>query len=1143
MQLKLLKISVLSLLSVTTIVVLAIGIFFWRLSQGPVPLSFLNGSIENAINQQLKNMKVSLGDAMLEYDKKDKVPHIRFRNLILRDADGNIIASAPRAAVSLVTKDLLSGKISADSLELIGPKISARRNLDGSLTLGVGGQANDTDEPVLIDENFNAKSDVDAPPQNDATPSGSTSGAKLIALLDSRDTDNSVSALENIRISQASLNIFDDANASNWFAPSADLTFQKMPYGFVVLAKADVTSKAAPWHTEFSITYQHATKTFSSTTTIDNFVPANVADKIFALSQFAKVNIPLSGHIDIEAKEDGTITKAFAEMRAAAGELNLPEYLAQPIKVDDGNFHINYEAKSGSFDVIDSSLLVGGTRAELTGKFSPVRNVEGRLSAIDINLEAKNVSLDTQGIEKDPVLVDHVEFSGRASTEEARLDIDDLVVMSLNTGVRMKGIITAGDRSPGIQMAGRVRDVSASLLKKIWPPIVAPRSRKWIAENVVDGRVTEGTFQVNLPANAMAQAQVDKQLPEDAINFTFQLADVTSHYFKNLPVITQAAGEARQRGNNFDLALTSGETTLDSGRKVKLDKGSFAAHDIMKDEVLGVFVLDIASPVDAMLDLANQPDLNLVKTDLSKLPKVDGTASVTIDLKFPMIKDIPKDRVQFGTKINVADASIAKILPGIDLTEGQLEVVISKESFAVSGPAKVNGLDANVNWTKPRDGGAPTSKISMVLDEKTREKLGLKIADYLSGPTPVEATLATNDQGQAVVSAVADLSNAKMRLQALGWKREAKEGTTASFTVTSTDGGGRLVDDFKLDGPGLHLRGNIDIAAKGKMKSVTMDEIRLDDDDFFSARVVPGEGTVALTISGSNLDARPYIKTLISPVQQQEDDSAKSAQSPNQDFTLSAKFKHVTAFRGEAVNDVVANIRARGGKIAAATIDGTFISGQPIHIKVTPLPEGRDMEVATGDGGAAVRAANFYSKIAGGTLQFYARIGNEKGSPLRNGQLSILNFEVRNEAALAQLDQRGKPKKSGPRKGGITFKKLWLPFTIDQKFVRFGDVILRGTDMCATADGVIRKQDGALDITGSVIPACALTGAFNNVPLLGDILSGGNNNEGLFGVTYAMGGTLATPKVQVNPISALAPGIFRRLFDFNHSGPKKNLYE
>jgi hypothetical protein len=1138
-RLKLLKISVLSLLSVVILVAIVVGVFFWRLSQGPVPLSFLNGRIETAINQQLQNMKVSLGDAVLELDQKDRVPHIRFRNLVLRDNDGTVLASAPRAAVSLDTKDMLSGTITASSLELIGPKISARLNLDGSLSLGVGGQATTAGEPVVIEDDFSSQSSKETKGDSGAIPEGTTSGAKLIELLDSRGNQNSVSSLQSIRITQASLNIFDDANAANWYAPSADLTFQKMPYGFVVLAKADVATKADPWRAEFSITYQHATKLFSASATIDNLVPANVADKIYALSQFAKVQTPLSGHVEFEAQSSGLVTKAYAELRTKDGELNLPNYLAQPIKVDDGNFHINYEASSGAFEVVDSSMLVGGTRAEVTGRFLPVRSAEGKLTAVDIALQAKNVNLDAPNALNDQVLVDRVEFSGRAAIQEARLDINDLVVMSRNTGVRMRGIITGGEESPGIQMAGRVRDVSSDLLRKIWPPIIAPKSRNWINENVVDGKVTEGTFQVNLPANALVQAQRDKRLPENAINFSFSLANVTTKYFKDMPLITKAFGTATQTDNNFDLLMSSGQTVLPSGRIVALQKSTFAAHDIMADEVQGVFKIGLTSPVNAMLELASQPDLNLIKTDLSKLPKAEGTAKVSIDLQFPLIKDIPEERVQLSNTILVSNAGVAKILPGINLTQGELAVVLAKETVTVSGPAKVNGLDAMVEWTKQRGGTTSTSKISTVLDEKTREKLGLKISDYLSGPTPIEAIITSDDSGQPSVDVDVDLSKAKMKLQALAWQRDAQKGTKASFTVTQTENGGRSIDNFKLDGPGLHLSGNLDLNADGKMRSVTMDEIRLDDENVFSAKVVPGDGTVALTVSGTNFDARPYIKAMISPVQSSGDGKAQPANaSSTQDFTLKASFKHVTAFRGEAVNDVVAVLRARGGKIADADITGTFLSGQSIKVKVTPLPEGRDMKVFSGDGGATVRAANFYSKIAGGELQFSALIGNEEGSPLRNGQLVIKDFEVRNEAALAELDKRGKPTKSGPRKGGLTFKKLWLPFDIDRKFVRLGDVILRGTDMCATADGVIRKQDGALDITGSVIPACGLTGAFNNVPLLGDILSGGNNNEGLFGVTYAMGGTLASPKIQVNALSALAPGIFRRFFDFKGNAKK-----
>jgi hypothetical protein len=88
--------------------------------------------------------------------------------------------------------------------------------------------------------------------------------------------------------------------------------------------------------------------------------------------------------------------------------------------------------------------------------------------------------------------------------------------------------------------------------------------------------------------------------------------------------------------------------------------------------------------------------------------------------------------------------------------------------------------------------------------------------------------------------------------------------------------------------------------------------------------------------------------------------------------------------------------------------------------------------------------------------------------------------------------------------------------------------------MGGVAEGLIRKQDGAIDITGTMIPAQAINGIFNKIPILGQILSGGKS-EGMFGVTFAMGGTITKPKTQVNPLSFFAPGFLRKLFEFQGS--------
>ena len=199
----------------------------------------------------------------------------------------------------------------------------------------------------------------------------------------------------------------------------------------------------------------------------------------------------------------------------------------------------------------------------------PCGPVDGRLTDLKIDLKATNVSVDTQGTVKNPVLVDRIEFLGKASVEGAVMDIEDLVVMSGNTGVRLRGTITGGDESAGIRMSGRVRDLSADFLKKLWPPIIVPKSRKWVTDNVQIGRITEGAFNVDIPVNGLAEAMRQKVLPNETIDFRFSMADVTSTYFKSLPPLLGASGHARLQGDSFELTIESGKVVLPSNGTVQ----------------------------------------------------------------------------------------------------------------------------------------------------------------------------------------------------------------------------------------------------------------------------------------------------------------------------------------------------------------------------------------------------------------------------------------------------------------------------------------------------------------------------------------------------------------------------------------------
>src|SRR6202035_1069282 len=47
----------------------------------------------------------------------------------------------------------------------------------------------------------------------------------------------------------------------------------------------------------------------------------------------------------------------------------------------------------------------------------------------------------------------------------------------------------------------------------------------------------------------------------------------------------------------------------------------------------------------------------------------------------------------------------------------------------------------------------------------------------------------------------------------------------------------------------------------------------------------------------------------------------------------------------------------------------------------------------------------------------------------------------------------------------------------------------------------------------------------------------GGSNEGLFGVPYEVAGTTDKPTLRVNPISAIFPGVSRKIWDFNPGKP------
>ena len=83
----------------------------------------------------------------------------------------------------------------------------------------------------------------------------------------------------------------------------------------------------------------------------------------------------------------------------------------------------------------------------------------------------------------------------------------------------------------------------------------------------------------------------------------------------------------------------------------------------------------------------------------------------------------------------------------------------------------------------------------------------------------------------------------------------------------------------------------------------------------------------------------------------------------------------------------------------------------------------------------------------------------------------------------------------------MPFEVLSFDFSWIGSRVTIEDALLRGGDMGAIGAGWLDLSAGALNITGTYIPAYSVNNLFGRIPLLGLALAGGQN-EGLIGVTF-----------------------------------------
>jgi hypothetical protein len=151
----------------------------------------------------------------------------------------------------------------------------------------------------------------------------------------------------------------------------------------------------------------------------------------------------------------------------------------------------------------------------------------------------------------------------------------------------------------------------------------------------------------------------------------------------------------------------------------------------------------------------------------------------------------------------------------------------------------------------------------------------------------------------------------------------------------------------------------------------------------------------------------------------------------------------------------------------------------------------------------------------------------------QEGILNIRDFAVRGEPGLERLAAGAQPPPGAPAsaKPGVEFSRMRVEFTRTAGRFTNPEGIVKGPVIGATTEGYIDYLREDVRLRGTFVPFFGLNNMFGQIPIFGLFLGGGDK-EGLVGITYEVAGPPGAPTLRVNPISAVAPGLLRKFFEF-----------
>jgi len=1118
--------------SVFGLVLVGIGLLWWRLSTGPIALDLATPWITAAIEQNFGTRhKVEIGGTVLERDEHGRAA-VRIRDIVVREPNGNVVASAPRAEVGLSHASLLTGQPRAESLNLVGAEILVRIGQDGQFTLLSGSQQIAASTAGKPDASHSSPA-ANSPPGNSSSGSSSVM-AQPVSKTFLRDAPRNFNALlawidslraigldgydlSEIGLKNGRVIVDDQRNGQQSVFENISLSVTRSDAGEVVFS---IGSEAhdRPWLLLAGVKAlpegRRAVSIEARKIALrDVLLAARIGDGQI------DADVPVSATLRAEIERDGTPRAVGGRMVVGPGHITDMADAGATVPVDKAELTLEWDPVQRRV-AIPFQVVSGGNRFTLIAQAEAPREPGGvwpfALSGGTIVL----APIDDKG---EQILINRIAVRGKVDPQHQRIDLEQGDIGGKGVSFAVSGNLDYAGAEPRLALGLAGQQMSANAFKQIWPVTLSPRVRTWVLGHIDDGSVESVDVAINAPLATLQSG--GPPVPDDGISVEIVASGATIRPVEGLPPITDADLVTRISGRVATIALGRGTVDLGTGRKLTVTNGLFEVPDTQVDKPPAHVKLRVDGPVPAAAELLASDRLK----DFSGTP-IDpalsrGTVTAQIGLGLALDPDAAPGTTSYTITTDVTNFAIDKFVMSHKLEAQTLRITANNQGYQVKGDVKIAGTPAAIEYRKMRDEADAQFRLQAVIDDAARARFGADTAGLLMGPVTVRMAgkMALNSDQDSRFTVDADLTQARIDNLVPGWTKAAGRPTRALFTYVGRPKSSRL-EDIVVEGSGVSVKGSVELDPKGELVSANLPVFALSDGDKVSLRAERAtDGMLRAVVRGEVIDGRGLIKFAMGG--QPRDSKSKN----NADFDLDIKIGAVAGFNGEALRGLDVRLVRRGGVVRTFNLNGKLGVDATILGDIrgrTSTGGGKPLiYIESSDAGALFRFTDTYAKMVGGQMWIGMDPPTADHVP-QDGVLNVRDFSIRGEAALDRV-VAGAP---GGAPNGVEFSRMRVEFTRSPGRMSLRDGVVRGPIVGATIAGSIDYAANDVRLSGTFVPLYGLNNAFGQIPIVGLFLGG--DKEGLLGITYQVVGPPGRSELRVNPISAVAPGLLRKLFEF-----------